>query len=207
MTVIVLVLLSGCGTTSGGGARSSSQSSSQSSSPSVAGNPSSTEGSGATYFTNTESDAINAVARPAQAAATRALTAANESRCNRLGSKGYAVWRACWHALLDPYAQGLRAIAAELGTLQVGEFPAGCLDGLKAADSTFRGFAQRVDRLLAGFDSNKRAAQVKAINGYTSTIRTIETGYSKPFQAVTRVCYSPEQLKKLDASTSASPSP
>jgi hypothetical protein len=200
---LTLVALSACGSTSGDGGKSSSTTAPSSSSASPSGSPSGA--SSATYFTNAESDAINAVARPSQAAATRATAAANESRCNKRASKSYAAWRACWHSLLDPYAQKLRAVGGEFRILQVGSFPAACVTALKGADGVFQGFARRVGGLLAGIDSPKRSAQVKALNSYTATIRAIEDGYQKPFNSVTEVCYSPQQLKKLRSSASPSP--
>ena len=199
--MLTLIVLSACGSTSGDKEKSSSTTSSASASPSG----SSGGASSATYFTNAESDAINAVARPAQAAATRATAAGNERRCNKLASKSYPAWRTCWHGLLDPYAQKLKAIGGEFRILQVGTFPSACVAALKGADGVFQGFAQRVGGLLAGIDSPKRSAQVKALNSYTRTIRAVEAGYQKPFNSVTEVCYSPQQLKKLRSSPTPSP--
>jgi hypothetical protein len=199
-----LVVLSGCGAGSGEDVRSSSPSASSSSS---SASPSeSSEEAGGAYFTNAESDAINVVARAAQAAATRATSAASERRCNSLASKSYPAWRACWHSLLDPYVQRLRAVGGEFRILQVGSFPATCVAALKSADGVFQGFAQQAGGLLAGIDSAKRSAQVKALNRYTATVKAIEGGYQKPFTSVTDVCYSPQQLAKLRSSVSPSPS-
>ena len=135
------------------------------------------------------------------------MAAANETRCNRLGAKSYPAWRACWHRLLDPYSQKLRAIGDALRNLQVGAFPPACVTALKAADTTFQGFAGRVDMLSAGIDSDKRAAQTRATNSYNATIKAIENDYAKPFQSMTQACYSPEELKKLNSRKTASPSP
>jgi hypothetical protein len=202
-TTVALVVLAGCGSTSSGGG-SASGTTSASASPS-SGTSSGTGGT--THFSQAEADAINAAAGPPQAAARRALAAAPVARCNRLASKNIAAWRACNHALLDPYAEGLRGLANEFHILQVGSYPPPCLDGLKATETTFQGFAVRVDKILAGFDSPDRSAQVKAITGFNPTIRAIEAGYKRPFDALATACFTPAELKRMRASASASTSP
>jgi hypothetical protein len=201
--VSVLVILTGCGSSPDEPGEPASPTASPRSSTSPSGG--SSEQSGTGYFTNAESGAINAVARAAQAAATRATAAASETRCNKLASKTYPAWRACWHGLLDPYAQRLRAVGRELGILQSGSFPSGCVTALKSAQAVFQSYARRVAGLLAGIDSAKRGAQVRALDRYTATIKAIEGGYQKPFTSVTDACYSPQQLEKLRTSQSPSP--
>jgi hypothetical protein len=202
-TAVALVVLAGCGSSSSGGGSTSGTTSASAS----ASHGSSSGTSGTTHFSHVEADAINAAADPPQAAARRALAAAPVARCNRLATKNISAWQACWHALLDPYAQGLRGLATEFRTLQAGTFPPPCLDALKAAGTTFQGYAMRVDKTLAGFDSPNQRARVKAITGYNPTIRSIEAGFRRPFDSVANACFTPEELKRMKASASATASP
>ena len=200
--VSCLVLVS-CGAE--GGSSGSSSESSPSSSESASSGPSSDPSQTAqgTYFTEADSSAINAVARKSQAAAARSIAAPSLRRCN--GANGYDAWRKCWHGLLDPYAVDLLAIGAEFDLLAKGAYPEPCVVQLKAAKQAFGGLAGRVKKLLAGFDSSQRSAQTRAVNTYVSTINSIEASYQKPFQDMTKVCYSPEDLAKLSASPAPSP--
>jgi hypothetical protein len=200
-TTVALVVLSGCGAASSGGGKASGTTSASASTGASSGT------AGTTHFSQAEADAINAAAGPPQAASRRALADAPVARCNRLATKSIADWRACWHALLDPFAQGLRGLATEFRVLQVGTFPPPCIAATKVTETTFQGYASRVDKILAGLDSPDQRARVKAITGYNPTIRSIQAGFARPFDLVANACFTSEQLKRMKASASASASP
>ncbi len=127
--------------------------------------------------------------------------------CNKAGNRGYEQWRTCWHNLLDPFKASLTGLATELGTLAKRDFPEDCVTSLGAAEAAFTGFATEVEDLLAGIDSKRRAAQVRALRIYGTTLGEISKSFAEPFQAVTQVCYSPKDLASIQASPRPSPSP
>jgi hypothetical protein len=159
----------------------------------------------ASYFAQADSDAINKAAAPAQAAGTKAASAPAIAKCGRI--REYPAWRACWHALLDPFATRLTQLAGTLRSRTAGDRPSGCVAKVNGASEVFTGFEGRVEGLLAGFDSDDRAAQTKAVRQYRKTVQKILTGFAKPFQDVTQACYSPEDLASINASPSPGPSP
>jgi hypothetical protein len=163
--------------------------------------------SAASYFARTDTDAINAVADTAQKAGARAQAKASTLACNKSSDRGYQAWRACWHLLLDPFGKALGAVATEFGTFAGRDFPEDCGSALGAAQETFTGFATKVDGLLAGIDSQRRPAQVKALKSYNATLTSIAAGYTKPFQSVTKVCYSPKDLASINARPTPSKAP
>jgi hypothetical protein len=159
------------------------------------------------YFARTDTDAINAVASRAQKAGARAQARASTLACNKSSDRGYQAWRACWHLLLDPFGKALGAVATEFGTLAGRDFPEDCGSALGAARERFTRFATKVDGLLAGIDSQRRPAQVKAMKSYNTTLTSIAAGYTKPFQSVTKVCYSPKDLASINAKPTPGPTP
>jgi len=189
------LLASGCG--SGGDASSGS---SASASPSPTATPS------AAYFVKADTAAINEAAHAAQAAGTKATARPSMNRCDRAGAKGYAAWRACWHGLLDPYQHSLEGLSTTLEALTGHDVPHACKTQLGHASDTFAGRADEVAGLTKGIDSDTRAQQVKAMHDYEKTLTAISYGYTKPFQALTQVCYSPQDLASINASPSGSPS-
>ena len=144
--LLVGAVLVGCGSSEAAKPRSS-----PSSSPSA---------KAATYFTRTDTDAINKVAAAAQKAEATALARATTQRCDRLGkTKGYPAWRACWHRALTPVATTLTTLAGEFTSMSSREgFPAACAAELRKAGSSFSALAARVQPLVSGIDSEKRAA-------------------------------------------------
>ena len=197
--VLAALLLTGCG--SNGSKDSADEPASGSGSSAKA------EPTDAAFFEAADTSAINKAAAAAQKAGTAARADAASRRCDKAGSKGYDAWRACWHGLLDPFASSLDSLAAEMNTLAAHDLPSDCVTELSHAGDTFAGFARQVSALLAGIDSEKRAAQVKAMRTYTSTLDRIGSGYTRPFQALTQVCYSPKDLASINASPRASATP
>ena len=190
-TIFAVLLLAGCG----GESDSTSQPkpSEKSSTPKVA------------YFVKSDTDAVNKATTVAIQAGNTAVDRKNIAACNRSSSKGYPAWRACWHALLDPLKTALAGVQTQLATLSKKENLAEkCATELGAAAQTFGGFATMVDGLTHGIDSDKRADQLKTGKTYDTTIRRIGDGYAKPFQALTKVCYSPSDLEKIQASPTPS---
>lgn len=207
VSLVATLLLSACGSSSDEAAPASPRSSSSSSGATPGSGGVTSEAVDETYFTDAESDALNVPARTSQAAAARAVLPANQRRCNRARDRGFGPWRACWHGLLDPYSKDLLAVGAAFELLSSGAFGDRCVSELKKSNQVFVGLSRRVDRVLAGIDSSRYSAQVKAINSYNQTVDGVEAAYAKPFRATTRVCYSPAVLEKLDSSASASPKP
>lgn len=198
-----LLLASGCGADAGSSTAESSAESTTGSAPSTS--PDATPG--ATYFVEADTRAINEAAEPVRAALVRAQAAAPLARCDRTRSKGYPAWRACFHGLLDPLHESLQALAAQLNTLAARDFPADCVRSLSEAADTYAGFGGEVKDLLTGIDSDRRPAQARAMRTYSASLARMGEGYTKPFQALTRVCYSPEDLASIDAQPSNEPSP
>jgi hypothetical protein len=187
LVLCALVVLGACG---------SGDPSSEKSEPGKAASPS------AAYFTLADTNAINEAAAPAQAAGAKAIAPARMAACNKL--KDYPAWRACWHGLLDPFARGLTGLSAGFNALAAKDLPEDCVTELERAAKTFDGFARRVEGLLAGVDSDNAAAQAKAAKKYSPTVTGIQSGFAKPFQAATQVCYSPKDLASINASPSPS---
>lgn len=160
----------------------------------------------ATYFVRSDTDAINAAAVKAQKTGAQAQAAREQAACNKAGDRGYEQWRTCWHDLLDPFKAAMTDLAAELGTLAKRDFPEDCVTSLAAAEAAFKGFATEVDGLLAGIDSKRRAAQVRALRIYGATLGEISKSFAEPFQGVTQACYSPKDLASINASPKPSPS-
>jgi hypothetical protein len=188
LSLCAVVLLAACG---------SSDAASKKSEPDTSASPA------ATYFVQADTDAINKAAAPAQAAGTKAVSDTGIAGCNKL--EAYPAWRKCWHSLLDPFSRGLTRLAATFTTLAANDLPEDCVTELEGAAETFGGFAGRVDGLLAGFDSDERSAQAKAAKRYGKTVQSIIDGFAKPFQDMTQVCYSPQDLESINASPSPSP--
>ena len=160
--------------------------------------PSRSETPSASYFVIEDTAGLNQAAATAQTAGTRARAVRNLEACNKIDA--YPAWRRCWHGLLDPFAKGLTDLGGEFTSLATGTFPASCVAELEKGAQTFAGFAREVDALLAGIDSSDRRAQVKATRAYQGSLDGIGEGFNKPFQDITQVCYSPEDLASINAS-------
>ena len=162
----------------------------------------------ALYFTDAESAAINASAGPAQAAGAQALTGKNRDHCDKVGrTQGLPPWQRCWHALLDPMSKSLADLAGELHELQGRDFPDACVTELAQDEQVFTQQRARVQGLLGGIDSERRAAQARSMKTYDATLRAALSSFTKPFHDFTQACYSPEVLAKLKASATPSASP
>ena len=160
----------------------------------------------AAYFVRADTDAINAAAVKAQRTGAQAQAAKAQTACNKAANRSYEQWRTCWHNLLDPFKASLTGLATELRTLAKRDFPEDCVTSLGAAEVAFTGFATEVEGLLAGIDSKRRAAQVRALRIYGTTLGEISKSFAEPFQGVTGVCYSPKDLASITASPRPSPS-
>jgi hypothetical protein len=189
-TVLVALVLSGCGGDSGSD---------------KSGTPSAEERKArdASYFATAETRAINTAAAAAQTAGAKAASTAHTAACSKI--KEYAAWRTCWHGLLDPFFSGLAGLSGVFRSLSTRNFPEDCAIQIKRAAQTFTAFAGRVDALLGGIDSDQRAAQVKAARSYQATVDGITEGYNEPFRNLTQVCYSPEDLASINASPTPRP--
>ena len=84
------------------------------------------------------------------------------------------------------------------------DFPKDCVTELESSAKAFKRFAGKVDGLLTGIDSDKAAAQAKAAKKYGATLGGVQGGFTKPFQDMTQVCYSPKELADINASPSPS---
>ncbi len=160
---------------------------------------------GGTYFTRTETDEINVVAAKVSKAGAHAAETKRVKACNKAADRGVKPYRACLHKLLDPFATELGALATVFGTLAGRELPAECVESLGKAQVTYIGLKSQVEELLAGFDSDERKSQDRSAQKYYKTLDTIGAAYPKPFQEMTQVCYSPEDLASINASPSPSP--
>jgi hypothetical protein len=203
-TLLVAVVLAGCG--------ASSDSESGSDSTSAAGSGSEAQKPGATsratpsasYFTEEDTAAINKPAAAVQLAGTAVRDSKRIATCSSI--RNYPRWRKCWHRLLDPYSAALNELARVVLSLRSHDVPETCITELRNAAQTFAGFAAKVEAVMAGIDSEKRADQVAAGKAYGATMDDAAAGFVKPFQTITRACYSPEDLASIDASPSATPS-
>lgn len=193
LTLTSLVLY-GCG---------SDASSTADAAPSKPSRSSSPEAAEATFFGAEDSAVINKDAAAVQDASANARTSTSISRCNKVGA--YPAWRACWHRLLDPVAKGHAGLAETFTTMAKRDFPPECIAQLRRSRQTFAGFGKQIDRLLSGIDSDDRSRQVKAMKAYVSTLDGISKAYLKPFQSLTQVCYSPQDLASINSSPTPSP--
>lgn len=194
-SLLVALLLAGCGSTPSSGQADPAPTSSPRPSPTVE----------AAYLVKADTARINRVALAAQAAGKRAGSARATARCNRIDA--YPAWRACWHDVLDPYRTSLSAMGTTMGSFTDRGFPEDCTTELGRARTTYAGLSGQVGGLLRGIDSPSRAAQTKAIRGYWRTLRRVERGFTSPFVPVTQACYSPRDLASINASPSPSASP
>lgn len=193
LTLASLVLC-GCGSdaSSEAGPAPSKQSGSSSSGPPASD-----------FFVAEDTAAINKDSAAAQDAGANARTATNISRCNKIVA--LPAWRTCLHRLLDPVARGHAALAETFATMAKRSFPPECVAALARSEQTFAGFGKRIEALLRGLDDDDRRAQTKATTSYVSTLDGISEDYAKPFQELTQVCYSPQDLASINASPTPSP--
>jgi len=188
---LALVLL-GCGSegTSDTGAEADTSEPSQTEAP--------------TYFVEKDTATINVLAAAAQKATTRARADAAIDRCNQATEQGIAAYRTCLHDLLDPAQAKLTALAAGLSKLADQELPPACVTELSRASDAFSALGEQVGALLKGIESPQRAAQMKTARTYVATVDRVNQGYAGPFEQMTKVCYSPEDLAKITASPTPS---
>jgi hypothetical protein len=204
VALIASIVLGGCGSGSDSTAEPKSDSpKSPSAAASAGGDREATASAEATYFVAKDTDKINKAAAAVQAAGAKAFNDARIKACNDVDT--YRAWRRCWHTLLDPYSKGLNGLVGALKDLRRQGFPDACRGELAAAARTFHTFGARVEGLLVGIDSTERAQQVASAKHYGTTLSAISQGFAKPFQQLTQVCYSPEDLAKINASPAPSP--
>jgi len=204
VALIASVVLGGCGSGSDSTAEPKSDSlKSPSATASAGGDPQATAPAEATYFVDKDTNKINEAAAAAQAAGAKASKDARIDACNDIDT--YRPWRKCLHTLLDPYSKGLDQLVGVLKDLRRQGFPDDCRGELADAAGTFHRFGSRVEGLLVGIDSNERSQQVASAKHYGSTLTAISEGFAKPFQELTQVCYSPEELAKINASPAPTP--
>jgi hypothetical protein len=190
---VAAVLLTACGSTSGGANGDSA--------PKAAASPT------VKYFTASDVTGLNRASAAAYKAITKAQKRRSQAACDRAGNRGYVPWRACWHGLLDPVKNSLSSVGAEFRVLAGQDFPTDCLTRLKSGGETYLGFAGRVQGLLKGIDSDKRAAQERALRVYPTTLNAVLGGSAKPFQDATQSCYSPQDLESINAKPTPSATP
>lgn len=202
--LLLAALLVGCG--GGGGGADAGEGSSAAASPEPSASASDEAvGEDQVFFVRKDTAAINQVVARAQESGTTAQARDRLARCNQARDRGYAAWRACWHDLLDPYRRTLSAVAQQLGEIAAQDLPAACSEQLRAGERRFTGFERRVGGLVAGIDSEERAAQVRAMGAYDRELRAVGAGFAPVFQDLTKVCYSPQELASIDAESSGSP--
>lgn len=193
---VVLLTAAGCGSDGETGTRSAAASPSDSATTSSSPSP--------TYFGEADSSAINETALPAQDAISKAYSAA--ARCDRVGStKGYPAWRRCWHRLLDPAEKGLVDSSGVLTGLAAKELPPRCVAGLKSAAIALEGRARSVAVVMDGIDSPRRGAQTRAVNRMLRVLEDAHATFGKRLRGLTPLCYSPEDLKSIEAQPSQVP--
>ncbi len=159
----------------------------------------------AAYFVRTDTDRINKVAEQARRGAVAATAQKRKDACDAAGGKGYAAWRRCWHALLDPFQRSLGKVAATMDDLATHDLPGRCRKELTRASGTFTARAEVVSGMLAGIDSDQRAAQERVMRTYDARLQKMGKAWSEPFVDLTQACYSPDDLASIEASASASP--
>ncbi len=208
VTLSVLLLGSGCGS-SGSTPGSADGKAGDAKTGGVTPQPSdgASNPPGVTYFTQTESDSINAIAGKATQAGAKAVDDKQVQACNKAAERGPGPYRTCLHALLEPVASALGDLAAEFGRLAGREFPPECVTSLGEAQVTFTGLSSRVAEILGRFDSEDTKAQNRAARTYYKSLEEVSGGFTKPFQEMTQACYSPQDLASINASPSASPGP
>ena len=210
---VLLTLSTGCG--SGGGTTSSGDNPSRSPSPTASSAPAASEPSSSVeddtgeYFVTSDTDALNAAAVTAQEAGAAVVQPKAIRRCNRVRTDGFEGWSECWLGLVDPYRDALRGVAKQMRTAADQDLVAACRQGLRAAADDVEALADRIDTLEEGFRSSEPAAQRRTKRAYSSTVQEVGSGLLPPFQRLTDVCYSPEDLARFraDASAGATPTP
>jgi hypothetical protein len=157
------------------------------------------------YFGEAESSAINDTALPAQDALTKAH--GSMARCDRAAeSGGYPAWRRCWHRVLDPAEQGIVDSTEVLGELADKPLPPRCVAALEGAAKVLQGHARTVAAVTAGIDSPRRGEQTRALNRLQRVMEDAHQTFGKRFRGMTPLCYSPEDLKSIEADPSQVPS-
>lgn len=156
------------------------------------------------YFGDAESSAINDTALPAQDALTKAH--GSMARCDRAAeSGGYPAWRRCWHRVLDPAEQGIADSSEVLDELAGRPLPPRCVAALTATSKLLAAHARTVGALTEGIDSNRRGVQQRAINRLQRVLEDAHGTFGKRFGGMTPLCYSPEDLKSIEAEPSQAP--
>jgi hypothetical protein len=196
--LLASLVVSGCGSDSAPATKSE---------PKSASSPTASQTAEPSYFVAADTTAINKAADPMLKAGTKAQAEASIDRCNKFTEQGIAPYRRCLHALLDPFAAGLRGVATAFEALARRGFAESCATELGGAAQAFEDLATQVDQLMAGFDDDRRAAQVRSARTFQKKLDGVTQGYTKSFQALTQVCYSPQDLESINASPTPSPAP
>lgn len=158
------------------------------------------------FFTQTETDALNEFYKPYPTAFTAATNNKAIKKCNALRTRGGDVWANCWKQLLTPVEKAVLATAAGMKDVASDErLNTECRDELESVAADFTAHKKAIADLIKLYDGNP-AAQAKAAKSYSKTLTDKDQAIGDNFQALTKVCYSPEDLAKIEASQSASPS-
>ncbi len=117
---------------------------------------------------------------------------------------GYAPYRACVHKLLEPVVANLDAIATAIRRTARPEMTAACTKAIDETATFYDSYSENITGLLAGFDDDARAAQVKSSKDYFPLLGRLSRRFDSPLADLTQPCYSPEDLASINASPSAS---
>lgn len=158
------------------------------------------------FFTQSDTDALN----DSYGAYPTAFTAATNNKaikkCNALRTQGGDVWANCWKQLLTPVEKAVLATAAGMKDVASDkQLNVECREELESVAGDFTAHRSAIADLIKKYDGDP-AAQAKAAKSYYKTLTENDQAISDNFKAITQVCYSPEDLVKIEASQSASPS-
>lgn len=190
LAAILATVVTGCGGADGAGGSSAPSAAAQSETPAEP-----------TYYTEADTDALNAVIGPASTAQQQMTRRAAVEACNGL-REDLKSWRACWTALVEPAARGLgQASTTVLGQV-ADDMPQACADASEEYASALKAARKDLERLLQDLTNGKAAVQRRAARDYAKSAEAAGTALTEALPDLTQACYSPADLASIEASPS-----
>ncbi|MCY7395293.1 MAG: hypothetical protein LH468_03910 [Nocardioides sp.] len=155
------------------------------------------------YFVSEDTDRMNGALAAFDPLMKMAVAPKRLNECNRVAEEvGYAPWRTCLHALIDPLIANLDDVAAAIRASDRASINPECSTAVEVAATFFDSEHAGLIGLMKGFDSDDRAAQARSAGKLAATLLKLQRGINKPLTDLSQLCYSPEDLATITPSAS-----
>ncbi|MEO5852424.1 MAG: hypothetical protein ABIQ15_07915 [Nocardioides sp.] len=197
--IALLGLLSACGGDESEPSAAESSSTPPEDTASASPSPSAEPG----YFVSEDTDRMNGVLAAFDPLIKMAVAPKQLNECNRVAEEvGYAPWRTCLHALIDPLVANLNDVATAIRASERASINPECSTAVEVAATFFDSERAGLVGLMKGFDSDDRAAQARSAGKLSATLLKLQRGINKPLTDLSQPCYSPEDLAAITPSAS-----